>query len=579
MSRAGAVLRPLLGPHRRALLAGAAAGSVWMAAAAAVPVVVSRAVDDGIVGGDRGALFRWLAALAAVTAVQVLAGGARHWLACWLHYGTTAAVSSRVTARLHDARGGVRQPAGDLVSLVTSDAARVGMVADLCCRGTGAVVAIAGVAALMVATSPVLAGFVLAAIPVLLAVSAPLLGPLGRRSTAEQRARAAVASRTTDLVSGLRALHGLGAVPVARAGFAKRNDEARVAAIAAARIQAAWEAVAVAVPGALLAITVAVGHRLVADGSLTIGELVGFLALGQFLLTPVATLVEVGDVCTRGRASAARVAEVLHAPGAVTSPDVAAPAPVHVGTGPAVGLVDVVAGRGALDGCNFTIRWGEFVAIAASDARAAAAIAELLGRERDPDRGEVRVDDCDARRWSLHALRRTVLVADGDGLLVDGSLHANVAFGVAREDPAIDVIVDRAMRAAAVDDVLAGLPAGAASPVGERGRSLSGGQRQRIGLARALAADAAVLVLVDPTSAVDAHTEDAVARAVVRSRRRPGAATVVVTASPAFLHLADRVVHVHDGRAAADAPHGVLMATCETYRSMVAVAPLDEARA
>lgn len=578
MSASGAVLRPLLGQHRRALLAGAAAGSIWMAAAAAVPVVVSRAVDDGILDGDRASLIRWLFALAAITAVQVLAGGARHWLACWLHYGTTATVSSRVTARLHDPRGGVHLPAGDLVSLITSDATRMGTVADLCCRGTGAVVAIAGVAALMVATSPVLAVLVLAAIPVLLGMSAPLLRPLERRTTAEQRARAAVASRTTDLVSGLRALHGLGAVPAARAGFAAQNDAARRAAVAAARIQAAWEAVAVAVPGTLLAITVAAGHHLVVDGTLTIGELVGFLALGQFLLTPVATLVEVGDVWTRGRASAARAAEVLHAPPAVTSPDEADAAPVR-GTAPAVELVDVVAARRALDGCSFAVRWGEVVAVAATDARAATAIAELLGRERDPDGGVVCVGGSDTRCQPLDALRRTVLVVHGDGLLVDGSLHANVAFGLAGDDPSIDEAVDRAMRLAAVDDVLAGLPAGVGSPVGERGRSLSGGQRQRIGLARALAADAPVLVLVDPTSAVDAHTEDAVARAIVRSRRRPETATVVVTASPAFLHLADRVVHVHGGRTTGDAPHGTLLATRETYRSMVATEPLDEVRA
>lgn len=569
MTASGAVLPSLLREHRRALLAGAAAGSAWMLAAAAVPAVVSRAVDDGVVAGDRTALLRWLVGLAGLTAVQLLAGAARHWLACSLHYGTTSAVSSRVTARVHDPRGGIDRPPGDLVSLVTSDAARMGAVADLCCRGTGAVVAIVGVGALMLATAPVLAASLLVAIPVLLAVSAPLLGPLERRTAVEQHARAAVASCTTDLVSGLRVLHGLGAVASARAAFDARNEDARRSAVAAGRVQAAWEAVAVTVPGALLAITVAVGHGLVADGTLSIGELVGFLALGQFLLIPVATLVEVGDVWTRGLASARRAAPVLDAEPAVCgTADVPVADRTMIGRGTALELVDV-ASAGVLDGCSLAVTWGEVVAVAPADDRAAAVIAELVARERDPDRGAVLVDGVDARRWSLSDLRRVVLVAHGDGLLVDGSLAQNVAFGRPGHDGEGDDVVRHAMAVAAMGDVIAALPDGVGSPVGERGRLLSGGQRQRIGLARALAADPPVLVLVDPTSAVDAHTESTIARALVCARRTPSAATVLVTTSPALLAAADRVVHIALGRVAGSGAHPALVASCPTYRSMV----------
>jgi len=574
MAAPGAVLRSLLREHRRALLAGAAAGAAWMATAALVPAVISRAVDDGVVGGDRAALVRWLAVLAAITVVQLLAGAARHWLACLLHHDTARAVTTRVTARVHDPRGGVDRAPGDLVSLVTSDAARIGAVADLCCRGTGAVVAIVGVAVLMLVMSPVLATAVLGAVLALLAVSAPLLRPLEQRATAEQHARAAVATRTTDLVSGLRVLHGLGAVEAARAGFSAHNDTARRTAVAAARLQAAWEAVAVVVPGALLAVTVAVGRGQVSSGRLTIGELAGFLALGQFLLTPVATIVEVGDVWTRGLASARRTAQVLDAAPAVVAGSVRAEAEPMVDGAPALELVDVVAADGALGGCSLAVAWGEVVAVAATDDRAAAAIGALVGRDIDPEAGAVLVGGRDARRWPLDDLRRTVLVARGDGVLVDGSLAANVAFGRPHDDPERDAVVQRAMAVAAIDDVVAALPDGPRSPVGERGRLLSGGQRQRIGLARAVAAGAPVLVLVDPTNAVDASTEDAIARSLVPARQKPGWATVVITASPVLLAASDRVVHVESGRATASATHHDLLSSCSTYRSMIVADPL-----
>ncbi|HVM55220.1 MAG TPA: ABC transporter ATP-binding protein [Acidimicrobiales bacterium] len=544
---AGGLLRGLLRDQRRAVAAGAASGVVWMVALAAVPLVISRAVDDGVVGGDGGRLAIWLLVIAGVTAVQVVAGGARHWLACRLYYGTTAEVSGRVTARVSDPCGGVDDRAGDLVSLVTSDAPRVGAVADLCCRGTGAVVAIVGVAAVMVTISPPLAAAVLAAIAVLVSMTVPLLRPLERRATDEQRARAVVATATADLISGHRVLHGLGAVAAARRRFATVNDAVRTTASATAGVQAALEGLAVVLPGALLAITVAVGSALVADGSLTVGQLVGFLAYGQFLLTPVATLVEVGDVWTRGVASAARVVGVLHRPAPVGDDPAGAPLEPDPAS-PAIAVVGAASVDGSLACCTLAVDWGEVVAVAAPESRAARALAGLLAREHDPAAGAVLVGGVDVRTVPLADLRRAVVVAHGDGLLLDETVRGNVAFGRRSADPSLD---DAAMATAAVDEVVERLPFGADTRVGERGRWLSGGQRQRVGLARALAAEAPVLVLVDPTSAVDAHTERAVITRLVNARRSSQHATLLITSSSAVLGAADRVVRIDGSRAVA----------------------------
>lgn len=534
------LLRELLRGRRRAVAAGAASGIVWMVALAAVPLVVSRAVDDGVVEGDRTALVRWLLVLAGVTVAQVAAGGARHWLACRLHYGTTAEVARRVTARVLDPRGQVDDHPGALVSLVTSDATRVGAIADLCCRGTGSIVAIVGVAAVMVAISPLLAGAVLAATAVLVVLSLPLLRPLERRATIEQRARSAAATATADMITGHRVLHGLGAFAAVRRRFATVNEGVRTSATAAADMQALLDGLAVALPGTLLAITIAVGHGLVADGALSVGQLVAFLAYSQFLLTPVATLVEVGDVWTRGLASADRMVGVLDRPPAVR--DVVGVGSVEPeASAPALAVLEASSGDGALVACTLTVGWGEVVAVTASESRAVRALADLLARAQDPCHGAVRVAGIDARMLPLEELRRRMLVAHGDGLLLDETVRGNVAFGRRRADPAAE---DAAMALAAVDEVVERLTLGADALVGERGRWLSGGQRQRIGLARALVSDVPIMVLVDPTSAVDAHTERTVARRLVELRRRPGCATLLLTASPALLAVADRVVRI-----------------------------------
>lgn len=534
------LLRELLRDQRRGVAAGAASGIVWMVALAAVPLVVSRAVDVGVVRGDRFALVRWLLVLAGVTVAQVAAGGARHWLACRLHYGTTVEVSRRVTHRLLDPRGDLDEHPGALVSLVTSDATRVGAIADLCCRGTGSVVAIVGVAAVMVVISPLLAGTILAAIAVLVALSLPLLRPLERRATIEQRARSAAATATADMITGHRVLHGLGAFPEARRRFVALNEDVRASATATAGMQAALDGLGVALPGTLLAVTIAVGQGLVADGAMTVGQLVAFLAYSQFLLTPVATLVEVGDVWTRGFASADLVVGVLDNPPTVR--DVAGhPAVDPDASAPALAVLDAGSADGALVGCSLTVGWGEVVAVTASESRTVWALADLLARAQDPVDGAVRLAGVDVRTLSLGELRRVVLVAHGDGLLLDETVRGNVAFGRRRHDPAAD---EAAMALAAVDEVVARLPLGADALVGERGRWLSGGQRQRIGLARALASDAPVMVLVDPTSAVDAHTERALAAGLVELRRRPQRATLLLTSSPALLAAADRVVRV-----------------------------------
>ncbi|MGH8573030.1 MAG: ATP-binding cassette domain-containing protein, partial [Gammaproteobacteria bacterium] len=228
---------------------------------------------------------------------------------------------------------------------------------------------------------------------------------------------------------------------------------------------------------------------------------------------------------------------------------------------PAVDLAGVVRDAPVLDGLDLTVAPGEALGVVTADPRAPQVLADLLARRADPDAGQVRLGGYDLRALPLEQVRRAVLVAEHDPFLFATSLAHNVAvngdFGPAHS---------AAARVAAVEEIAHRLPDGWATVLGERGRTLSGGQRQRVGLARALAEAPPVLVLPEPTSAVDAHTEANIIDTLLALRG--DRSTLVLTSSPVFLAALDRVVLVEHGRICADGTHAELLGD-PGYRAVV----------
>lgn len=560
------LVRWLLRRQRVRIVVGASAGITWMGAIALLPVALGFVVDEAVDGGTGGDVARWCAVLAGVVVLEAIAGVVRHRSAVLLFIRTRWLLERLLTRRALDPRGGAPGDGGALLSLAQNDAALVGSIADLMCRGSGAVVTFVAVGIGMLVTSPLLGALVLFGLPPCLLVLAPLWRPYDRRATVQQTRLAEATSVAADALVGLRVVKGVGGESAVRGWFADGTVAVQRSAVDLARLGAAWTALSRLLPALFLALVLWIGGRLGIDGELDPGQLVTFTGLAVFLAIPLATFAEVGDVWASGLSGCPPHQRGARGPLAIDDSPTSDGATTEA-AGPAIELDQVVADP--LVGLTMRVERGELVGVACDDPAAATALADLLARRRDPMSGRVRVEGLDARRWSLDDLRRQVLVDDGHRpWLTDGSLADNLRVG----DPSAD---DQRVRAALAIAAVDELVDRAASDVGERGLALSGGQRQRVVVARAVVGDPEILVLDDPTSALDTVTE---ARLTARlSAARAGRTTVVLTVSPTVLAVCGRVVLVADGRIVAEGTHDALVHHDVRYRALVAPAPAGRA--
>ncbi|MFI8949790.1 ABC transporter transmembrane domain-containing protein [Streptomyces sp. NPDC053750] len=440
---------------------------------------------------------------------------------------------------------------GEVLTIATEDADQTADIIEVVPLLISSLVAVV-IAALALGLADVRLGLLVivgtVAILSILSVMSKRIGS----STREQQARVARAgAKVADLIIGLRPLHGFGGNHAAFRSYRKVSTEAKHQSITVARVNGAYAGTALALNAVLAAAVTLTAGRLAFDGRITVGELVMAVGLAQFIMEPLKLFSEMPKYVMIARASAERMALVLAAP-PVTAPGQGRPAP---GTDLELDCVRY----GALRKVRFRVSAGELVAVAAYQPRAAADLASILAVHVPPDayEGAVRVGGQDLADLSVEAVREHMLVNPYDGEIFAGTLRSNIdPSGTSRTVP-------EAVEASMLTDVVALHPEGLDYAVRDRGANLSGGQRQRLSLARALAADADVLVLRDPTTAVDAVTEQLVARGVAKLRR--GRTTVVITSSPALLDAADRVLVLDDGVITADDTHRNLLATDEAY--------------
>jgi len=532
------------------LLLGMTFGIVWMLAQALLPWVLGRAIDEGVGTGDTQALLAWAGVLFGLGVVQAVAGTLRHRVAVsnWLQasFRMIQVVAHHAALTGPAVRG--RLTTGEVVATVSNDALRAGGAFDITARLAGAIASYFVVAAVLLSTSKLLGVVVLVGVPILVASLSLVIRPLQERQREQREQVGRLTALGADTVAGLRVLRGIGGERVFLERYRRRSEEVRLAGVRVALPQSTLDSAQVLLPGIFIVLVTWLGARLAIDGSISAGELVAFYGYAAFLVIPLRVAAEAVDKVTRALVGAQRMLAIIRIEPLVGEPDVLEPAPAQGAL-----LADARSG--------LVVEPGVFTCVVTPGADEGVRLADRLGRFVDD--GLVTLGGVPVSSLPLAELRRRVVVSETDPLLFSGPLREELdPWGRASDEQVVEAIA-----VANAEDVLDSLPEGLDGHMEERGRSFSGGQRQRLVLARALLAEAEILILVEPTSAVDAHTEARIARRLRDARR--GRTTVVLTASPLVLDQADRVAFVVDGRVVASGAHRELLQSSPDYRFAV----------
>ncbi|TXJ76395.1 ABC transporter ATP-binding protein [Streptomyces lavendulae] len=461
-----------------------------------------------------------------------------------------------------------RVAAGEVVAVSTGDVEKIGWFVEAVSRFTAAAVTVFVVCVGLLVYQPALGTVVAAGLPVVALAVLPLLPRATRRADVQREKAGRATELASDTVAGLRVLRGIGGEELFLDRYRHASQEVRHAAVRSARMWSLLSAVQVLLPGLLLIAVVWYGVHLVREGRIAVGELVTVYSSVMVLSYPLQHFEEIAMSYSFSRPSAKRAARVLSLERPAADGDARESAGGDRAEAPRGDLYDPATG--------LTAPAGRLTAVVCGDPDAAGRLAERLGGHPTEPGRSVLLGGTPLDELPLDLARTAVLVQDKDPVLLSGTLRELLDVPASGAVTAAD-----ALAAARCEDVLDALVQGsldAADPmdarITERGRSLSGGQRQRLALARSLVTDPEVLVLDEPTSAVDSHTEARIADGL--RRLRSGRTTVVFTSSPLLLDRADRVVLVHGDEIVATGTHRELFEGGPRYRAVVTRETDDE---
>ncbi|MHA3702074.1 ABC transporter ATP-binding protein [Jatrophihabitans sp. YIM 134969] len=566
-------LIPWLRPYRRAIVVMFVTATGAMLAQSFVPLVIGAMVDGPIARHETDGIWALAGLAMGLGVLEAALFFCRRWAMATVALGVETDVRRDVHAHLqrlpvsfHD-----RWPSGQLLSRVTSDLSAVRRFV-----GFGAIFFVANlltvgvIFVLLVRLQPWLG----IAVVVLLLPLIYLTRTFEIRYSADAR-RAQdltgdLATAVEESALGIRVIKSYGRRPTMLRSFSRQAEVLRGAELTKIRTLAGFWTFLEAVPQVVLGVVVVGGGYAVVHGSLDLGAFVAFLTLYLRLQWPI---ISIGWFLALGEEAASatrRIFEVLDSPVTIADP---APAAVPAeATGVPAGRLEFDgvrfrypdADHDVLSGIDLVVEDGETVALVGATGSGKTTLTSLVPRLHDVSGGAIRIGGVDVREFSLDDLRHRVATAFEEPTLFSASVRENVTLG--RPD-ATDADVAEAVEVAQAGFVF-DLPFGLETRIGEQGLSLSGGQRQRLALARAVLGRPPVLVLDDPLSALDVHTEELVEAAL---RRVLASSTALVVAHrPSTVALADRVALLQGGRITAVGTHQDLLRDVPAYRDLLA---------
>jgi ABC-type multidrug transport system fused ATPase/permease subunit len=534
--------------QRRVLSLDCAFNALWVLGQVLTPAAIGEAVNAGLTARSQAALIWWGLAVLGLGVVQAISAMfvERFEMLARVRAGYQTMQSVTRHACQLGATVSRRVSAGDLVTVGVSDIALIGEALQYGARGAGGAVGFVVVAVVMLIASWQIGLLVLIAVPVIMLITTRLSRLLRERQRQVRAEQRELADQAVDIVRGLRVLRGFGGERIFAGRYRDGSQQLRFTVLRQAQASAMMGAASTFLPGLLLVGVVALAGERVLSKQLSVGQMVAFYGYATYLLSPISRMTIAVNKAMQGHVAAANITRLLQ-----MEPDIK-PGPGSEAMPGAGALADPVSG--------LAVPASGFMAVVCN-AGDAVTLSDRLGRYVDSG---ATYDGQVLRALPLAGVRGRILVGTGDAHLFAGPLRRELD-PAGRLDGADDLLW-AAVDAAAARDIIEALPDQLETSIAAGGREFSGGQQQRLRVVRTLMADPEVLILIDPTSAVDAHTESAMAAGIARLRE--GRTTIVFTTSILLLNQADHVALVIDGTVAAEGSHEHLMGD-ERYRSLV----------
>ncbi len=554
-------LLPYLARYRGRVILALLSLLVASTATLIIPVAVRRLLDNGFTSGNAQLVNQYFLAMLAVVLVLAAGSAIRFYYVMWLGERVVADVRDALFRHLMELTPSFfeTQKTGDVVSRLTADTTQIksafSSTASIALRNA---VTLLGAVAMMIYTSPGMAGLAALAIP---GVVLPLV-IFGRRvralSRQAQDTLAASAAFAQERLSGIQAIQANTQERATVSKFADATSEAFVAAQSRTLARAILTfAIFSAALGAIVGL-LWVGARAVSSGDMTGGTLSQFVLYAVFAASALGQLSEVWGELQAAAGAAERISELLDVVPFIASPPHPQnlPQPVHG----EVRFENVSFAYPArldapvLKNVSFTARPGQVVAIVGPSGAGKTTLYSLLQRFQEPQSGLITLDGVDIAKLELEDLRQQMASVPQDAVIFSGTIADNIRLG--RPDASMEDVI-AAAEAARVAEFVERLPERYEAMLGERGITLSGGQKQRLAIARAILRDAPVLLLDEATSALDAESEALIQEALEEIAK--GRTTFVIAHRLATVRNADVILVLDKGRIAAHGTHAQLL--------------------